>query len=54
MEGRSLMEERKQKLVIEGNALYELDLECLRKKEAERAAGKRMESYKGKGKRQRG
>ena len=25
--------ERKEKLIIEGNAFYEIDLECMRKKE---------------------
>lgn len=27
------MEPKKEKLIIEGNALYEIDLECLRRKE---------------------
>lgn len=27
------MESKKEKLVIEGNALYEIDLECLKRKE---------------------
>lgn len=27
------MEEKKQRLVLDGNAFYEIDLECLREKE---------------------
>ncbi|MDO4305273.1 MAG: hypothetical protein Q4C77_00450 [Eubacteriales bacterium] len=46
------MEEKKQKLVIDGNAIYELDLECLKKK-TERETRKKAEKYEGKWKRQR-
>lgn len=50
------MEEKKQKLVIDGNAFYELDLECLKKKEKERGAGQKETacSRTGTKKRQRG
>ena len=42
------MEEKKHRLVIQGNSVYELDLECLRKKkeregERERAKGRKEE-----------
>lgn len=30
------MEEKKQKLIIDGNAFYELDLECLKKKQEQK------------------
>ena len=30
------MEEKKQRLVLDGNAFYEIDLECLREKEKKR------------------
>ena len=30
------MDEKKEKLVISGNAFYEIDLDCVRKKEEER------------------
>ena len=29
------MEEKKEKLIVSGNAFYEIDLSCLRKKERE-------------------
>ena len=32
------MESKKEKLIIEGNAVYELDLECLREKEKKKSA----------------
>lgn len=35
------MEEKKRKLVIDGNAFYELDLECLRKKKEKNKEVKR-------------
>lgn len=33
--------ERKEKLIIEGNAFYEIDLECMRKKEKREEMEKR-------------
>lgn len=33
--------ERKEKLIIEGNAFYEIDLECMRKKERREEMEKR-------------
>lgn len=54
MEGWILMEERKQKLVIDGNAFYELDLECLKKKEREQSEEKYMGQSNTKRRRQRG
>lgn len=44
------MEERKEKLVIEKNAVYELDLECLRRKKKEKGQveqGQRNKTCKG-------
>lgn len=38
------MEEKKEKLIIEGNAVYEIDLECLKQKE--RAAKEQQERQK--------
>lgn len=48
------MEEKKQKLVIDGNAFYELDLECVRRKELERRSKQKTISSDSKRKRQRG
>lgn len=36
------MEEKKHKLIIEGNAFYELDLECQRKKKEAEEKKKQM------------
>lgn len=33
---KSESDEKKEKLVIEGNAFYEIDLECVRKKEMQK------------------
>ena len=33
---KSESDEKKEKLVIEGNAFYEIDLECVRKKERQK------------------
>ena len=41
------MEKEKSRIIINGNAFYELDLECLRKKEEERK--EQEEKKKGKG-----
>lgn len=38
------MEEKKEKFIIEGNAVYEVDLECLKKKE--KAAEERKKKQK--------
>lgn len=35
--------EEKHKLIIEGNAFYEIDLECLKKKEQEKKEQERKE-----------
>lgn len=51
-ETEAMLDERKERLVIDGNAIYELDLECLRKKEAERK--EKESNQKRQGKRQRG
>ncbi len=47
-----MIDEKKERLVIDGNSLYELDLECLRKKEAARKEKERVQNRQGK--RQRG
>lgn len=47
------MEEKKHKLIIDGNAIYELDLECLRRKK-ELEAGYKKEKQESRKKRQRG
>lgn len=41
------MEEKKERLVIEENAVYELDLECIRRKEKEREDQKNKKAPKG-------
>ena len=38
------MEEKKEKLIVSGNAFYEIDMDCIRKKEAEEK--RREEEYK--------
>ena len=43
-ERRNLMREEKEKVVIDGNAFYEIDLECLRAKEKEEE--RKKEEYK--------
>lgn len=48
------MEEKKQKLVLDGNAFYELDLECLQRKELERRTKQNKDLNDSKRKRQRG
>lgn len=42
------MEDQREKLVIEENAVYELDLECVRQREKEREE-RRKRAGKGKG-----
>lgn len=41
------MEEQKQKLVLDGNAFYEIDLECVKKKEKERQTLQKKKQKKG-------
>ena len=36
--GGSVMRRKNEKLVIDGNAIYELDLECVRKKQESKGA----------------
>lgn len=47
------MEEKKQRLVIDGNAIYELDLECLKRKK-EQEVHYKTEKQENRKKRQRG
>lgn len=41
------MEEKKEKLVIDGNAVYEIDLECLKRKKQKEAEKRREQQIKG-------
>ncbi|MDO4337894.1 MAG: hypothetical protein Q4C91_07375 [Eubacteriales bacterium] len=41
------MEEKKQKVVLDGNAFYEIDLECVRKKQKERQTPQKKNQQKG-------
>lgn len=43
-----MAEEKKEKLVIDGNAFYELDLECLRRRETERKEKEMIQNRQGK------
>lgn len=43
------MEERKQRLIIDGNAFYELDLDCVRRKDRQRKDDNRRRGDTGKG-----
>lgn len=40
------MQREQQKLVIEGNAFYELDLECLRRKKARQEEAKKKKQQR--------
>ena len=40
-------EDKKRKLVIDGNAFYELDLECIRQKEKKQENIKKRQQQKG-------
>ena len=41
------MEEKKEKLVIDGNAVYEIDLECLRRKKQKEEESRQKQQRKG-------
>lgn len=41
------MEEKKEKLVIDGNAVYEIDLECLKRKKQKEEERRREQQRKG-------
>ena len=43
------MKEQKERLVSEGNAFYEIDLECIRRKEKEKGEQQEQKEQKTKG-----
>lgn len=40
------MDEKKRKLVIDGNAFYEIDLECVRRKQKQREDAEKMQKQR--------